>query len=117
MWPRRLLRRLGLDQVWWIVTPGNPLKSIAELPAQETRMDLVRDLVGARSPHGDHRHRDANRTRYTEETIRFLRSRLPQVTFVWLMGRTISRASIAGRTGKNIAALVPMAIIDRLAPR
>ncbi|MCA3668379.1 MAG: adenylyltransferase/cytidyltransferase family protein, partial [Methylobacterium sp.] len=41
------LRRLGLDQVWWIVTPGNPLKSNSELPSQAERMALVRDLVGA----------------------------------------------------------------------
>ncbi len=52
-------------------------------------------------------------TRYTEETIRFLRSRLPQVNFVWLMGADNLASFHRWKNWENIAALVPMAIIDR----
>ncbi len=107
------LRRLGLDQVWWIVTPGNPLKSIAELPAQETRMTLVRDLVGPDRRMVITGIEAQIGTRYTEETIRFLRSRLPQVNFVWLMGADNLAGFHRWKNWENIAGLVPMAIIDR----
>jgi nicotinate-nucleotide adenylyltransferase len=107
------LRRLGLDQVWWIVTPGNPLKSIAELPAQETRMALVRNLVGPDRRMVITGIETQIGTRYTEETIRFLRSRLPEVNFVWLMGADNLASFHRWKNWENIAALVPMAIIDR----
>ncbi len=107
------LRRLGLDQVWWIVTPGNPLKSLAELPSQETRMALVRNLVGPDRRMVITGIETQIGTRYTEETIRFLRSRLPQVHFVWLMGADNLASFHRWKNWENIAALVPMAIIDR----
>ena len=40
------MRRLGLDQVWWLVTPGNRLKSVDELPTQQYRMAQCHALVG-----------------------------------------------------------------------
>jgi nicotinate-nucleotide adenylyltransferase len=107
------LRRLGLDQVWWLVTPGNPLKKNNNLPPQAARMALVRDLVG----------RDRRMvitgieaeigTRYSEETIRFLRIRLPMVNFVWLMGADNLADFHRWKNWESIASLVPMAIIDR----
>lgn len=106
-------RRLGLDQVWWLVTPGNPLKSLSELPAQEMRMAQCRALVGR-----DRRmvitgiEADIG-TRYTEQTIRFLKSRCPLVRFVWLMGADNLASFHAWKNWPSIAANVPMAIIDR----
>lgn len=106
-------RRLGLDQVWWLVTPGNPLKSLSELPSQEARMQLCRALVGR-----DRRmvitgiEADIG-TRYTEQTIRFLKARCPLVRFVWLMGADNLASFHAWKNWPNIAANVPMAIIDR----
>ncbi|MCA3649715.1 MAG: nicotinate-nucleotide adenylyltransferase [Methylobacterium sp.] len=107
------LRRLGLDQVWWIVTPGNPLKSNSELPSQAERMALVRDLVGADRRMVVTGIEAEIGTRYTEQTIRFLRSRLPQVNFVWLMGADNLADFHRWKNWRNIAGLVPMAIIDR----
>lgn len=106
-------RRLGLDQVWWLVTPGNPLKSLSELPSQEARIQLCRALVGR-----DRRmvitgiEADIG-TRYTEQTIRFLKARCPLVRFVWLMGADNLASFHAWKNWPNIAANVPMAIIDR----
>ena len=108
------LRRLGLDQVWWIVTPGNPLKSNSELPSQAERMALVRDLVGADRRMVVTGIEAEIGTRYTEQTIRFLCSRLPQVNFVWLMGADNLADFHRWKNWRNIAGLVPMAIIDTL---
>ncbi|MCA3626539.1 MAG: nicotinate-nucleotide adenylyltransferase [Methylobacterium sp.] len=107
------LRRLGLDQVWWIVTPGNPLKSNSTLPSQAERAGLVRDLVGPDRRMVVSGIEARIGTRYTEQTIRFLRSRLPQVHFVWLMGADNLADFHRWKNWENIAGLVPMAIIDR----
>ncbi len=107
------LRRLGLDQVWWIVTPGNPLKSNSTLPSQAERAGLVRDLVGPDRRMVVSGIEARIGTRYTEQTIRFLRSRLPQVNFVWLMGADNLADFHRWKNWENIAGLVPMAIIDR----
>lgn len=107
------LRRLGLDQVWWIVTPGNPLKSLTELPSQAERMALVRDLVGPDRRMVITGIEAQIGTRYTEETIRFLRRRAPQVDFVWLMGADNLAGFHRWKNWRDIAGNVPMAIIDR----
>jgi nicotinate-nucleotide adenylyltransferase len=107
------LRRLGLHQVWWLVTPGNPLKYLNELPPQATRMAQCRALVG----------RDWRMvitgieaeigTSYTEQTIRFLKRRCPDVRFVWLMGADNLAGFHRWKNWRDIAGNVPMAIIDR----
>lgn len=107
------MRRLGLDQVWWLVTPGNPLKSLSELPSQEARMAQCRALVG-----GNRRmvitgiEADIG-TSYTEQTIRFLKHRCPLVRFVWLMGADNLASFHRWKNWQDIAGNVPMAIIDR----
>lgn len=107
------LRRLGLDQVWWIVTPGNPLKSLAELPPQAERMRLVRELVGPDRRMVITGIETAIGTRYTEETIRFLKRRCRDVQFVWLMGADNLAGFHRWKNWREIAASVPMAVIDR----
>lgn len=81
---REALRRFGLDTVWWVVSPGNPLKS--EGPA-----DMARRLEHARivMDHPRVRVTDIEArigTRYTAQTLRALRRLYPGVRFVWLMG-------------------------------
>ena len=107
------LRRLGLDRIWWLVTPGNPLKSNAGLPSQAERMALVRDLVGRDPRMVITGIEAAIGTRYTEETIRFLRRRYPQANFVWLMGADNLASFHRWKNWRDIAANVPFAVIDR----
>lgn len=81
----QMLKRLDLDQVWLMVSPGNPLK-----PA-EGMAPLAERLASARRI-GDGRRIVATAiearlgTRYTEDTLGELRRRFPRVHFVWLMG-------------------------------
>ena len=82
---RTALRRLGLDQVWWLVSPQNPLKPISGMASLEQRLHSARTLAK------DPRIRvtsleDELRTQYTADTLGALRRRFPHTRFVWLMG-------------------------------
>ena len=78
------LTRLGLHRVWWLVSPGNPLKSRAPAPLQ-VRMDACRSLI--KHPKILPTDLEANLgTRYTADTLAHLQRRYGGVTFVWLMG-------------------------------
>jgi nicotinate-nucleotide adenylyltransferase len=113
MLAREAAKRLGLDQVWWLVTPGNPLKSLAELPSQETRMAQCRVLVGLDRRMVITGIEARIGTRYTEETTRFLKLRLPRVNFVWLMGADNLASFHRWKNWENIAGNLPFAVIDR----
>ncbi|MEM8690823.1 MAG: nicotinate-nucleotide adenylyltransferase [Pseudomonadota bacterium] len=81
---REALKRFGLDRVWWLVSPGNPLKAQGPAPLAQ-RMAYARDLM--RHPHVDVTDIETHLgTRYTAQTIAALRARYPGVRFVWLMG-------------------------------
>ncbi|MDG4647959.1 nicotinate-nucleotide adenylyltransferase [Roseibacterium sp. SDUM158017] len=81
---REALKRLGLDRVWWLVSPGNPLKANGPAPIAR-RMDAARALV--RDPRITVTDvEDRLGTRYTAETIERLGALYPGVRFVWLMG-------------------------------
>ncbi|MBN8534369.1 MAG: nicotinate-nucleotide adenylyltransferase [Rhizobiales bacterium] len=107
------MRRLGLDQVWWLVTPGNPLKSVDELPTQQYRMAQCHALVGRNRRMVITGIEAEIGTSYTEQTIRFLKRRCPQVRFVWLMGADNLAGFHRWKNWQDIAGNVPMAIIDR----
>jgi nicotinate-nucleotide adenylyltransferase len=106
------LKRLRLDQVWWLVSPGNPLKDTRALPALEKRLAAARDLAEhpAIRVSGIEA---AIRTRYTVDTIAILRQRFPNVRFVWLMGADNLAQFHHWRRWQEIARLVPLAVIDR----
>jgi nicotinate-nucleotide adenylyltransferase len=109
------LRRLGLDRVWWLVTPGNPLKDRRDLAPLKMRIAAARGL--ARHPRIDISAIEAAiGARYTYETVRYLLARCPGVKFVWIMGADNLRSFHRWRNWRRMAALVPIAVIDRLGP-
>jgi nicotinate-nucleotide adenylyltransferase len=109
------LKRLNLDRVWWLVTPGNPLKDTRGLAPIEQRIAAARRL--ARHPRIDVLGLEAQiGTRYTFETIAYLREHCPGVCFVWIMGADNLRSFHRWQKWRGIAALVPIAVIDRLGP-
>ena len=109
------MKRLGLDRVWWLVTPGNPLKDtrgLAPLPAR-----IVAAKALARHPRIDVTGVEAEiGTRYTYETIAYLCRHCPGVRFVWIMGADNLRSFHRWQKWRGIAAMVPMAVVDRLGP-
>jgi len=109
------LRRLGLDRIWWLVTPGNPLKDTRGLAPLKDRIAAARAL--ARHPRIDVSGIEAAiRVRYTYDTVRFLLARCPGVQFVWIMGADNLRSFHRWQNWRRIAAMIPIAVVDRLGP-
>jgi len=81
---REALKRLGLDRVWWLVTPGNPLKPNPPAPLA-ARMERAHDVM--RDPRVTVTDLESRLgTRYTAQTLQRLQALYPGVRFVWLMG-------------------------------
>ncbi len=79
------LRRLGLDEVWWLVSPQNPLKSANNMAPQRSRAERAADLI--RTPKIRVTILECEfGTAYTAESLKLLVQRFPKVHFVWLMG-------------------------------
>ncbi|MGQ4273718.1 nicotinate-nucleotide adenylyltransferase [Terrihabitans sp. B22-R8] len=109
---RRALLRLGLDRVWWLVSPGNPLKDNDGLPPVETRLEQARALItDPRIVPTDAESRLG--TRYTMDTLSALQARCPGVRFVWIMGGDSFAAFHLWRDWQAIAGTMPFAVIDR----
>ena len=106
------LRRLGLDRVWWLVTPGNPLKDNAELPPLARRIKQAQAV--AQSPFIEVTGIEATLgTRFAFDTVTRLRACYPSVRFVFLMGADILVEFHRWKRWRALAALVPLAVIDR----
>jgi nicotinate-nucleotide adenylyltransferase len=109
---RLALTRLRLDRVWWLVTPGNPLKSQSELAALSARVEAARRLVaGPRVAVTDIEAQIG--ARYTYDTLAWLTRRAPSVKFVWLMGGDNLRQFDRWRHWRAIADLTPIVVVDR----
>jgi nicotinate-nucleotide adenylyltransferase len=106
------LKRLALDQVWWLVSPQNPLKPHAPSADLERRIAAARRLA-------DHPRikvtgvEAALGTTYTAETLRNLAERLPGVRLVWMMGADNLAGFHRWRDWQEIAASVPIAVFNR----
>ncbi|HMK91219.1 MAG TPA: nicotinate-nucleotide adenylyltransferase [Methylocystis sp.] len=108
---RIALRRLKLDRLWWLVSPGNPLKNPSATPLAE-RLSACRKA--AAHPRIVVSALEAEiRTRFTYDTLRYLRRRCPGVRFVWIMGADNLIGFHHWRHWREIAALAPIAVIDR----
>jgi nicotinate-nucleotide adenylyltransferase len=109
------MKRLDLARVWWVVTPGNPLKDSRGLAPLPERIAAARALAhhpaiwvtGLEAEIGAH---------YTHDTLRYLLARCPGVHFVWIMGADNLRSFHRWQKWRDIAAMVPIAVIDRLGP-
>jgi nicotinate-nucleotide adenylyltransferase len=109
------MKRLKLDRVWWLVTPGNPLKNTMHLAPLGERIAAARELTS--HPRIDVTGLEAViKTRYTYDTISWLIARCPGVRFVWIMGADNLRSFHRWQRWRGIANLVPIAVVDRLGP-
>ncbi len=106
------MKRLQLDRVWWLVTPGNPLKDVGALQALNARMQRAREV--AEDPRIDVTCLESViGTRYTVDTVNFLRRRASQLRFVWIMGADNLAQFHRWQNWQRIAMQVPIAVIDR----
>ncbi len=106
------LRALNLDQLWWIVTPGNPLKMGRQQASLAQRIEMCEEIT--RDPRIKVTAFEAGSSiRYTADTIRAVKFRNPDVRFVWIMGADNMRTFHLWQNWRVIAQSVPIAIIDR----
>ena len=106
------IKRLKLDRVWWLVTPGNPLKDDAALHNLDERAQAARRM--ANDPRIDVSCLESViGTRYTADTVDYLRRRVSGLRFVWIMGADNLAQFHRWQNWRQIASEVPIAVIDR----
>jgi nicotinate-nucleotide adenylyltransferase len=106
------IKRLRLDRVWWLVTPGNPLKDEKALHDLDERAEAARRV--ANDPRIDVSCLESViGTRYTVDTVRYLRRRASTLRFVWIMGADNLAQFHRWQNWRDIAFEVPIAVIDR----
>ena len=106
------IRRLGLQQLWWMVTPGNPLKDANDLAPLAARIRASEAM--AEDPRIKVTAFEASyQVRFTADTIDLVTARCPGVHFVWVMGADGLRDFHHWERWREIARAVPIAVIDR----
>jgi nicotinate-nucleotide adenylyltransferase len=111
---RMALKALGLDRVWWMVSPQNPLKPAAGMSTLEKRLADARTLAQGTDPRivvTDIETRLG--TRYTVDTIKALKARHREACFVWLMGADNMIQLPRWARWRELVREVPMAIYPR----
>ncbi len=106
------LKRLGLDRIWWLVTPGNPLKKNASLPPLAKRIAASRKAAShpAIEVSGIE---EALRTRFTRDTVKKLRARFPGVHFVLVIGADNLAILHRWKNWRQLSESIPIAVVDR----
>jgi nicotinate-nucleotide adenylyltransferase len=106
------LRRLGLDQLWWMITPGNPLKSRSELASLGDRIAMSEKLV--RDPRIKVTAFEKSLAgSYTADTLSFVKLKNPQTHFVWVMGADSLKSFHLWQKWRDIVSTFPIAVVDR----
>jgi nicotinate-nucleotide adenylyltransferase len=106
------LKRLGLDQVWWLVSSANPLKDATKLPSLERRVAAAKEIA-------DHPRIEvtgfsgAGKSPYSVDLLTELKRRFPKVIFVWLMGADNLADFHRWQAWPKIFTLMPIAVLDR----
>ncbi len=110
---KEALARLKLDQVWWLVSPKNPLKNKEDIAEYDLRVkvaqkvaknDLKIKIVEIEAQQGLY---------YTVDTLKFLKKAYPKERFVWLMGADNLAQFDRWKGWQEIFSLVPIAVFDR----
>ncbi|SKA20416.1 nicotinate-nucleotide adenylyltransferase [Consotaella salsifontis] len=106
------MRKLGLDRLWWMVTPGNPLKSHGELAPLAERLAASR--IVARNPRIDvTAFEAAHRIRYTADALALIKAKKPDIAFVWIMGADSLATFHLWQRWRWIARTFALAVVDR----
>lgn len=106
------LKRLALSEVWWLVSPGNPLKDRAELAPFEQRRQRAEEIADHPRIRISSFERQAGLT-YTHDTLKALIAARPELRFVWLMGADNLAGFHRWQRWVEIFFLLPIAAIDR----
>ncbi len=103
---------LGLDAVWWLVSPGNPLKPAKGMAPLAARFASARRMARRSRIRPTVIERDLG-TRYTVDTLRAIQRRYPRIRFIWLMGGDNLVQFHRWHKWREIARTMPIAVIAR----
>lgn len=106
------MRRLGLDAVWWLVSPQNPLKPSAGMAPLRKRIDHARLIAQHPRLFVSAVERQLN-TRYTIDTVTALQGLFPRARFVWLMGGDSLSAFHHWRRWTELFSSIPIGVVAR----
>jgi nicotinate-nucleotide adenylyltransferase len=107
------MRVLGLDEVWWLVSPGNPLKEGAKDMAPYAARMIAAERMASRSRIRVSNFEQGSGTRFTVDTVRLLKRRHPGHRFIWLLGSDNLPNFHFWRDWRGLAREVPIAVIRR----
>lgn len=110
---RKALELLDLDEVWWLISPQNPLKSTEGMAEFPRRFDSAVKVAAAEPRIVVSDIECTFQTRYTVDTIRCLKERFPDIDFVWLMGADNLIGFHRWREWRTIMRSVPIAVFAR----
>ena len=107
------MEALGLDEVWWLVSPGNPLKDMAkDMAPYAARLASAREMARRSRIRVSDFEAHAG-TRYTVDTLRLIVRRWPRHRFIWLMGEDTMAQFHQWKAWRALAHMVPIAVISR----
>jgi nicotinate-nucleotide adenylyltransferase len=104
-------KALHLDAVWWLVTPGNPLKRASDLAELLYRVGFALQIAGRGAIVTDIESRFG--TRFTVDTVRALQLRFPRTRFVWLMGSDNLAGFARWKHWALLAQMLPIVVVRR----
>ncbi len=106
------IEALGLDEVWWLVSPGNPLKAAAGMAPFAARLASAKAMARrSRIEVSDFEARAG--TPYTVDTLGLITRRWPNHDFIWLMGEDTLPDFHRWKAWRRLASLVPIAVLSR----
>jgi nicotinate-nucleotide adenylyltransferase len=106
-------QKLGLDQIWWLVSPQNPLKSSAKMANLTDRLAAARDITTATPFIHVIAPEDRLPSNFTYETLKYLNETMPLARLVWIMGADNLVQFKQWKRYEHIIHLLPIAVIDR----
>lgn len=106
------MKALGLDEIWWLVSPGNPLKPKEGMAPFEARLGSAREMARrSRIMVSDFEAKAG--TRYTVDTIEAVLKHWPDDRFIWLMGEDTVAQFHQWKDWRRLARMVPIAVLSR----
>jgi nicotinate-nucleotide adenylyltransferase len=107
------MKRLGLDYIWWLVAPQNPLKPVRGMAPLSERVLCAREIARGHPRIFVTDIEGALGSRYTVDTVSGLKEHFPQLRFVWLMGSDSLQTFHRWRNWETLARRIPIAVIMR----
>lgn len=107
------LRALGLHQIWWLVSPQNPLKSTQDMAAFETRFSHAQRIASHEPRIVVSDFETTHHLQYSVDTVAALQHRHPKIQFFWIMGADNLVQFHRWRRWQSIARMIPILVMDR----